>query len=317
MQAGTATSIALAICTCDRPNGLRSLLSELLVTDTSLLTCIVLVDNHEQQAGLRIGESLAPLFGGKLVLTHESQKGIAHARNRAIKEALAYRADFVLFIDDDEVPSPNWVREIVKVQESTGAAVVGGPVLPLFDEAPSKWANNSSFYEQKQPAEGAYPRINSTANVLISLAALSSIGSDPFDAEFGLSGGSDQVLFTNLANRGFRMAWAQRAVVFEEVPAERLESSWVLQRAYRNGNINARADILFDPNLSTLRGVLRARLRAYAALLASFLGSTLFRFDRDKSFSCLIMRKKALGRLAALRGIVYLEYAGRHRRSGQ
>ena len=45
----------------------------------------------------------------------EGRRGIPQARNAAVAVALE-RADFVAFIDDDEVPSPLWLAELLRLR---------------------------------------------------------------------------------------------------------------------------------------------------------------------------------------------------------
>jgi GT2 family glycosyltransferase len=44
----------------------------------------------------------------------------------------AASADSVAFVDDEEVPDPRWLQELLIVQSRYGANVVCGPVLPVF-----------------------------------------------------------------------------------------------------------------------------------------------------------------------------------------
>ena len=49
------------------------------------------------------------------------------ARNAALDNRR--NADYVCFIDDDEVPDPRWLDELIRVQAEYDADVVTGPVL--------------------------------------------------------------------------------------------------------------------------------------------------------------------------------------------
>ena len=66
----------------------------------------------------------------------EPRQGNCHAINAAFETALATfpAATNFLMIDDDEIASPDWLERMVRAAEATGADVVGGPVLPKFDD---------------------------------------------------------------------------------------------------------------------------------------------------------------------------------------
>lgn len=310
-----ASSICLAICTCNRPDLLAKLIADLKNADLSTLSAIAIVDNHRSGNGLEIVHSQigSDLAGIPVHAFLEENPGIAHARNRAIDEARKLECDAIVFIDDDEQPSHNWLNELAATKQQTSALVVSGPVIPVFETPPTSWDIYSNFYDQKQPCAPNGPPVNSTANVLIALSALSPLGDTPFDPDFGLSGGSDQVLFTKLHRANVPMAWAQRAVVFETVPTNRKTQAWVKQRAFRNGNINMRCELLFCTS-GRLKLVTRSLIRAIASMICGGLLAAINLITGSGSRAGLIMMNKALGRLSALFGSVYHEYAERHQR---
>ncbi len=66
----------------------------------------------------------------------EPRQGNCHAINAAFETALAAfpAAINFLMIDDDEIASRGWIERMVVAAETTGADIVGGPVLPEFDD---------------------------------------------------------------------------------------------------------------------------------------------------------------------------------------
>jgi hypothetical protein len=71
-----------------------------------------------------------------------------------------------------------------------------------------------------------------TGNVLVSREILQKLPK-LFDERFGLSGGEDHDLFLRLRRQGARIVWADDALVFETIPADRIRVSWLLRRAFR------------------------------------------------------------------------------------
>jgi len=178
---------------------------------------------------------------------HEPRPGIAAARNALVEAAAG--DDAIAFIDDDERPDPGWLDALVDASERFAADVVTGPVLNDFEVAPP--SDLASSFERRRWTTGdrvPWPR---TGNVLIRRPALE----DPplrFRDSYGLSGGSDSLLFIELERRGIHAVWADDAVVRERVPASRTTLRWVLRRSFRLGNTHTRFDRDLDGRIRTM-----------------------------------------------------------------
>src|SRR5690606_359612 len=111
-------AVALCIVTCRRPDGLRRLLLAL----NSLKFrewCrpnirVIVVDNDPESRSIELCRSLAPDLRWPVTATTEPRRGIPFARNTALKVA-GTDVDFVAFVDDDEVPDPHWLDELLHV----------------------------------------------------------------------------------------------------------------------------------------------------------------------------------------------------------
>ena len=69
------------------------------------------------------------------------ERGIAQVRNALVAAALAEPATrFVAMLDDDEWPEQNWLTQLLRTQKETGADVVRGAVLRVFEAPPPVWA---------------------------------------------------------------------------------------------------------------------------------------------------------------------------------
>ena len=94
----------------------RELLRQLLVGMSRLTfermrtpdILVVVVDNDAARSAADVCDSVALPWPAKYVV--EPRRGIAQARNRAIREA--EDPDFLVFLDDDEVPTPLVARRI-------------------------------------------------------------------------------------------------------------------------------------------------------------------------------------------------------------
>ena len=191
----------------------------------------VIVDNDADGSARAVVERAEQRL--RLVYAVEPERGIPFARNRAVREAAG--CDFVAFIDDDEIPEPAWLTELVATQQRTAADVVTGPVLPVFEEPPARWVEAGGFFERPSfPPDSVIPYAT-TSSVLISRAVLDRYAK-PFNEAMRFTGGTDTHLFIRLRNAGAKIVWADGAIVEEMFPASRTTLRWILARQYRRGN---------------------------------------------------------------------------------
>ncbi len=191
----------------------------------------------------------------------EPQRGIARARNRAV--AACRETDFVAFVDDDEVPEPDWLVSLFDVQASTNADVVVGRVLSRFDTPPPNWVLAGGFLELPRRATGTRVNWALTGNVLIARHLLDRY-SPPFDERFNLSGGEDTHFFMRANDDGAVMVSDDDAIVFEDTPADRTTWRSIMRREYRRGNTLSLCMLDLHPSL--IRRVRRVGQGGYRLL---------------------------------------------------
>ena len=270
---------------------------------------VLVIDNDPEASARPTVERLAgTLRPGLVRYVHEPRPGIAAARNRALREAAS--SALLVFIDDDEVPSEQWLAQLVGLQRSSGAAAVVGPVISEYEHAPEPWIEAGRFFHRRRLPTGTRLDVAATNNLLLDLRQVRALRL-AFDERFGLSGGSDTLFTRQLVQRGGSMLWCDEAVVVDRVPASRLTRRWVLRRALRSGNSAARVDL-------ELAAGMAARLGARGASLGS--GSVRFVGGSARLAAGLIsgsVRQQAQGMRAAARGLgmasgafgyVYSEY---------
>ena len=292
-------SVAVLVATFKRPATLHALLDALeavvAAPPQGWRARVVVCDNDPDASARTTCE-------GRVEYVHEPRPGIAAARN-ALVEASA-TDDAIAFIDDDEQPEAGWLEALVATSERFGADVVTGPVISDFETPPPPELVPS--FDRPRQSTGtpvAWPR---TGNVLIRRAALE----DPalrFRESYGLSGGSDSMLFLELARRGSTAVWCDEAVVREAVPASRTNLRWVLRRAFRIGNTHTRFDRDLDGRVRTML------LRAVKAIGWIITGAirfvvTTIAGDRVGRVRALERMWRGAGQLAGFGGYRYLEY---------
>jgi succinoglycan biosynthesis protein ExoM len=162
----------------------------------------------------------------------EPRRGITYVRNRAVREAGV--VDFIVFIDDDEVPTPQWLDELLAAQHQFGADIVSGPVFPKFAHGVAEWVKAGKFFDRPAFANGRSLDRCSTNNALIRSEVFLRVPA--FDDRFRLSGGEDTHFFLRARQAGHSIVWSQEAIVHESIPEERARLAWILRRAYQSGN---------------------------------------------------------------------------------
>ncbi|MDK1328471.1 glycosyltransferase [Arthrobacter sp. zg-Y1143] len=248
--------LIIAVLTYKRPEDLAVALPRLLAQARSApVPAQVLVVDNDPDGGARA--TVAAAGDSHLVYVHEPRPGIAAARNRALREAYAV-ADLLAFIDDDEVPSEQWLDRLSALQKESGATAVVGPVLSEYEVQPDEWITAGDFFRRRRLATGSVLSVAATNNLLLDLNRIRSLGLE-FDERFGLSGGSDTLFSRQLVRAGGKMLWCDEAAVVDRVPASRLTRRWVLLRAFRSGNCHSRVALATSPTAGA-RAAARIRL---------------------------------------------------------
>lgn len=304
MEAGPGPEVAICIVTHRRPEGLRRLLGSLEVLDAPEARLrVIVVDNDPQGSAHAVCDEAASRRAFPLEYTIEKRRGIPQARNTAL--VAAEGADFVAFIDDDEVPDPGWLAELLRVQADTAADAVTGPCLPHFEDPPPRWVAEGGFFERPRHDTGASLVQAFTHNVLIRSAALAEMD-QRFDERMSLSGGSDVEFFRRFVRCGHGISWADTAVVHETVPRSRANLAWLLQRAWRVGTVSSFVRRSHDPGFATV-----ARLVVHGVWCivrgAAMLALSPLR-GRAAAARGLHLACVGAGRLAGLAGIRFEEY---------
>jgi succinoglycan biosynthesis protein ExoM len=311
----TRLGVSVCIITYRRSEGLKRLLNALgsLRFNKSELPEIeiVVVDNDPSRSALEVCKDASATLKWPLEYRIESRRGIAHARNTAIANAREH-ADFVAFIDDDEVPEPHWLDELLHAQHSYDADVVSGPVFPYFCDQVPPWVTKGRFFEEAfanpRYVTGHPIKLTATGNVLIRTQIFREM-SIAFDERLGLTGGEDIHFFKRVNQAGYKMVYAGEAPVQEWIPKSRTNIAWMLKRAYRLGNAASLSEAYLDP--TTAVRVVRAikgggRLVQGALLL--FLAPLSLVFGRHLLVKSLLHVCRGTGMLAGLAGIRFEPY---------
>ena len=308
-------ALCVAICTFRRPNELRQLLEHLgrqrfaAVAPSELH--LLVVDNAPEGGATDVVGSRCEPFSG-VTHVHAGASNIAVARN-AVLDHVPSGIRFVACIDDDELPEPEWLDELLRVQRSTAAPFVIGPVRPVLPTDAPGWLVEGRFYDLYELADGAALEEGLTGNALLDIDVVRRLGLR-FDERLGLAGGEDQLFFRQAHAAGASIRFAAGAVVYEPVPAARTTVRYLLRREFRKGNTLG----LFDrgaPGWPKGRPLRRAATALKWAGTGAVVGAGgLVGRDRARSVRGLLSASRAAGMVTGLIGHRFDSYRTTRRR---
>ncbi|HEX5958802.1 MAG TPA: glycosyltransferase family 2 protein, partial [Hyphomicrobiaceae bacterium] len=122
--------VAVCVCTRARPKMLRRCLASLRrqrLDPARLRMKLIVVDNNDRPEARPIYQEMCDDPDGT-GLVHCPEPGIPRARNAAIDAALRAGADYIAFLDDDEIAPENWIASLVEALRVLGADAVQGGV---------------------------------------------------------------------------------------------------------------------------------------------------------------------------------------------
>ncbi len=305
--------ISICVATYQRPEGLKRLLVGIdkLIFDQDQTPQIevIIVDNDPSCSAREFCEQLQADFRWSLKYFNEPQRGISYVRNKAVAE-VAPNADFVCFIDDDEVPEPEWIRELLVVQREYQADVVAGPSLPFFPAVDTpKWVVKGKFFEAPRYSTGHLLKFTGTNNVLVRANIFRTMDRI-FDQRFAITGGEDTHFFMRVYRAGYKLVWADLAVVYEWVPQSRTNIKWILQRGYRCHSTYGLCEKELEPLIKVLvrrisTGTVRIAIGIITLVPSLLLSRALF-------VHALLQISRGVGMLSGLMGKSFAEYQTIH-----
>jgi len=225
--------LAVCIPTLRRPHMLADCLAAVAGLDApaGAAVHVIVADNDAAGTARQQVKQLQAAFPWPLHYTLEPERGLAAVRNRLLDTAVELDADWIAFLDDDEMPAPDWLCALWRSAQEYGADVVTGPLVPVHGVEETADARGG-----RQQAAGTVPRHVACNNVLFR-AALAVDQGLRFDRFYDFIGGEDFDFFNRSRAAGNPHVWAADAVVFERVPPERRTLRYLCYRHF-TGAIN-------------------------------------------------------------------------------
>ncbi len=322
--------VTICVCTYRRLAGLEALLEGLAEQRFERVAPpvldLVIVDNEGSAAVEALCRAVARRSGLALTYVYEPRHGIPHARNAGL-DHLPASSDFFAMIDDDEVPAPDWLEQLLLMQARTAADVVRGPVAPVFAAGAPAWIREGNFFgwpRRRGPAlidgptladgqtlaDGEALRSASSNNVLVRVAAVRERGLR-FDPALRWTGGSDALFFRQLKLAGCHLVYAAAARVEETIPPQRARLAYLLQLHYKQGANKFVRKLQVKPSAPAHRVVklvAERTLRESATITAALLAITHALIRRSSTVPALLRIAHALGAIAGMLGLRHHHY---------
>lgn len=305
-------NIAVVIITYKRPDGLRKLLSALMLqklfgTPIKALNVIV-VDNDPVGSAAPVIAEFHDTEQIRFVCLHETRQGIPIARNTGMHHAIAAKDGgnanaYFAFIDDDEFPAPNWINTLLTVAVAQHSDCVLGPVIPVFPEGTPRWISNSRVFEGWNHPDRSRIGEAASNNVLVRSEFVRQ-HRIAFDERMQATGGSDYRFFRACVAAGMVIHWSSEGKVFEDIPRSRIQWRWMAQRQIRLGNTFA-VDARLTGGFSRI-----AKLYAVgvARTVVGFLGLSTILVSSRWGSSAAVHCLRGVGIVSGLHGYRHDEY---------
>ncbi len=146
--------LTIAICTYNGENRIPEVLECLQqqVQTKGISWEVLVIDNNSSDQTAKVVDQFTQNWQthSKIRYIFEPTQGTTYARKRGIKEA---KSELVAFLDDDNLPSQNWVFEVYQFsKEHPEAGAYGGNIHGKLDQVPP------AYFEQIQLLLAVYNR---------------------------------------------------------------------------------------------------------------------------------------------------------------
>lgn len=242
------TTLTVAFCTFKRAKRLEKLVAALRAQNCPVPFEILAVNNNSPDSTLDVLADLQGRPGAALRIVTETSPGIVPARNRVLADAVD--SDYLVFIDDDELPHAGLLDAAYDALANEGAHCAGGRVL--IDFAPHgrpRWLGDDLPGFLAAVDHGARPFWITdertpvwTSNIAYRMAFLREHGLR-FDARYNrtgasasdFGGGEDVVMLRRLLDLKARIRYRPDMTVDHGVEPSRLQRRYFLRLHYLAG----------------------------------------------------------------------------------
>lgn len=299
--------LAVCIPTYKRPDMLRKTITSvvqgnLMGSNINQVQIIVVDNDAERTAEVTVGDLIGVLPDNyKLHYSNFPQKGLSNVRNELLSIALRLNPTYVVFIDDDEYASGNWLKELVSTLTSNKADVVVGPVISVFEQEVPEYT--SYWFAKGDHPNNSRIKFVASNNLIISTEFLLK-SRIQFDQRFNTTGAEDTYFGIQAEQEGANIYWAKKAIVYETVPEKRTNLNWLLKRRYR-GAITFTYILLLEKQYLRL---VKKIIVSFIYLLIGMVATILMLFPIKLRYWGVLKVAEGYGGMAGVVNVKYHEY---------
>jgi glycosyltransferase involved in cell wall biosynthesis len=253
---------------------------------------ILVVDNNSTDKTREVVDNFRQRYPGRFRYLFEPQQGKSHALNAGIREA---HADVLAFMDDDVTVDPGWLKNLTASLDDDHWAGAGGRILPQHTLKPPSWLSLSErhalgplalFDPDPNVEELSEPPFGT--NMAFRRDVFDKHGS--FRTDLGPRPGSeirseDSEFAYRLMMTGEHLRYERSAIVYHEVPENRLQKDYFLNWWFDKARADIRAfGIPVTRNKWRLKGIPLILFRRLTVWTLRWLVA----FDPARRFSCKV-----------------------------
>jgi succinoglycan biosynthesis protein ExoM len=300
-------NLAICIPTYKRTIMLRKLvlsifdcnLNRTLINDVN----IIVVDNDIDKTAEPVISELKENFkiSYKIDYFNHPLKGIANVRNELIKKAWSLNPDFIIFIDDDEYVTSEWLNELVKTILDNNSDAARGPVLAELDKSVPD--SISCWFKRESYANNSQIYSIATGNLILKFSSL--VNYDVwFDSRFNTIGSSDTYFGIQILKKKAKVIWAANAITYETIPKNRANLNWLIKRIYRLASTYTLVLKLGKEYPKLLKKI----LVSFVYIFLGFVALILILLPVKRKYWGILKLTEGIGGLAGVGNILYNEY---------
>lgn len=275
-------------------------IDRLLINDVSL----IIVDNDKDKTAEIIVNEIKEGSDRnyKLLYFNNPVKGLSNVRNELLSKAMLQNPDFIIFIDDDEFVTSNWLYELLTTIINNEADVVLGPVTAKLDESVSKYI--AYFFRRKEYPDNSKIYSLATGNLILRRKSLEKY-KVRFDNRFNSTGSEDSFFGVQLMQKGATIYWAAKAIAYETIPDNRATLKWLIKRMY-NGAVSYTYILKIEKKYFAL---LRKTIISGGYFLIGIIAFPIVLFPFRWKYWGILKISEGVGGFAGLFSILFHEYS--------
>lgn len=302
------SNIVIAIPTYKRPKMLSELIISIAESEFDRVLIddvrIIVLDNDIDKSAQEIINKFIFEYQEKFKIHYYNYpiKGLVNVRNELLKKSLDLHPDFIVFIDDDEFVSKEWLNELVKSIVINEVDAARGPVIAKLPHNNFK-AGTLKLFERETHKESIPLQNWTTGNLILRRTSLEKYNVW-FDIRFNSVGSEDTYFGTLMTKKGAKIIWSSKAIVYETIPETRTKIKWFINRRFRGASMFTYILKLERSNLK----IIKKMAISFAYIIYGIITLAFILTPFKIKYLGLLKITEGIGGVAGLFNIQYKEY---------